>query len=103
MELIPRRTIMELEGEEGFRHLDEYSDSSTERGKKMRDAICNETGQRLAGKHVVHKPRILVGGKHAVAVYDDPLIYISVNFPPWSSLHSADCPFMERGINCGTE
>ena len=40
MELITRRTIMELEGEEGFRHLDEYSDSSTERGKKMRDAIC---------------------------------------------------------------
>ena len=31
MELITRRIIMELEGEEGFRHLDEYSDSQSER------------------------------------------------------------------------
>lgn len=40
MELITRRTIMELEGEKGFSHLEEYSDSSTERGKKLRRAIC---------------------------------------------------------------
>lgn len=40
MELITRKTIMELEGEEGFEHLDEYSDSSTERGQNMRKAIC---------------------------------------------------------------
>ena len=40
MELIARRTIMELEGEEGFRHIDEYSDSNTERGKNLRRAIC---------------------------------------------------------------
>ena len=33
---------MELEGEEGLKHLDEYSDSSTERGKAMRDAICKK-------------------------------------------------------------
>ena len=42
MDLITRRTIMELEGEEGFRHLEEYSDSSTERGKAMRKAICEK-------------------------------------------------------------
>ena len=42
MELITRATIMELEGEEGFSHLDEYSDASTERGKKMREAICEK-------------------------------------------------------------
>ena len=42
MDLITRRTIMELEGEEGFKHLDEYSDSSTERGKKMCQAICDK-------------------------------------------------------------
>ena len=42
MDLITRRTILELEGEEGFRHLDEYSDSSTERGKKMRKAISEK-------------------------------------------------------------
>ena len=40
LELISRRTILELEGEEGFKHIDEYADGSTERGKAMRDAIC---------------------------------------------------------------
>ncbi len=41
MELIARRVIMELEGEEGFKHLDEYSNSETERGKKLRKTICD--------------------------------------------------------------
>lgn len=42
MDLISRSTIMELEGEEGFKHIDEYSDASTERGAKMRKAICEK-------------------------------------------------------------
>ncbi len=42
MELIARRTIMELEGEEGFNHIEEYSDSSTERGQNLRKAICRK-------------------------------------------------------------
>lgn len=42
MDLIARRTIMELEGDEGFEHIEEYSDGSTERGKKMRRAICEK-------------------------------------------------------------
>ena len=42
MDLISRATIMELEGEEGFNHLDEYSDSSTERGKMLRQKICEK-------------------------------------------------------------
>ena len=42
MELITRSTIMELEGEEGFKYIDEYSDASTERGAKMRKAICEK-------------------------------------------------------------
>ena len=42
MELIARRTIMELEGEEGFNHVEEYSDSSTERGQNLRKAICRK-------------------------------------------------------------
>ena len=42
MELITRRTIMELEGPEGFDHLDEYSDSTTERGKRLRETICEK-------------------------------------------------------------
>ena len=42
MELIARSTVMELEGEEGFRHLDEYIDNTTERGKSLRNAICEK-------------------------------------------------------------
>lgn len=42
MDLISRRIIMELEGEEGFKHIEEYSDGSTERGKKLRKAICEK-------------------------------------------------------------
>lgn len=42
MELIARRVIMELEGEEGFKYIDEYSDSNTERGKKLRKVICDK-------------------------------------------------------------
>lgn len=42
MELITRSTIMELEGEEGFKYLDEYSDGKTERGKNLRKNICNK-------------------------------------------------------------
>ena len=40
MELITRNIILELEGEEGFEHLEEYSDGNTERGRKMREKMC---------------------------------------------------------------
>ncbi|MBQ9544782.1 MAG: amidophosphoribosyltransferase [Clostridia bacterium] len=42
MDLIARRVIMELEGEEGFKYLEEYADGSTERGKKLRKTICDK-------------------------------------------------------------
>ena len=42
MDLLARRIVMELEGEEGFSHLDEYSDGATERGKKLRRAIAKK-------------------------------------------------------------
>lgn len=42
MELISRQTIMELEGEEGMKHIQEYADGSTDRGKNMRKAICDK-------------------------------------------------------------
>ena len=42
MELIARRTIYELEGEAGDQHLEEYSDPNTERGKKLRETICEK-------------------------------------------------------------
>ena len=41
-ELLARRVIVELEGEEGLEHLDEYSDSETERGRNLRKAICEK-------------------------------------------------------------
>ncbi|MBP5308407.1 MAG: amidophosphoribosyltransferase [Clostridia bacterium] len=41
-ELITRRVIVELEGEEGLNHIDEYSNSDTERGKNLREAICKK-------------------------------------------------------------
>ncbi len=40
MELIARQVIDSFEGAEGINHLDEYSDSETERGRKLRDEIC---------------------------------------------------------------
>ncbi len=42
MELISRRTIVELEGEEGLKHIDEYADGNSPRGKAMRKAICDK-------------------------------------------------------------
>lgn len=42
MELIARRTIVELEGEEGEKYIEEYSDPNTERGKSLRRAIAKK-------------------------------------------------------------
>ena len=42
MELIARKTIMELEGEEGFKYMEEYSDGNTERGRNLREHICKQ-------------------------------------------------------------
>ena len=42
MELIARRVIVELEGEDGLKHLEEYADGSTERGQKLRQGICDK-------------------------------------------------------------
>ena len=44
MELIARRTIQELEGDEGQKHLAEYADSGTERGQCMLKSICEKLG-----------------------------------------------------------
>ena len=40
MDLIARQVIVELEGEEGFNYIEEYSDGTTERGKKLRESLC---------------------------------------------------------------
>ncbi len=42
MELIARRVIAELEGDEGMNHIEEYSDGNTERGRRLREKICEE-------------------------------------------------------------
>ena len=42
MELISRQTIVELEGEEGLKYIEEYADGNSERGKKMRKTICDK-------------------------------------------------------------
>ncbi len=42
MDLISRRVIVELEGEEGLNHIEEYADGNTARGKAMRKAICDK-------------------------------------------------------------
>ena len=42
MELLARKIIVELEGEEGLKYINEYSNSSTERGKNLRNAICEK-------------------------------------------------------------
>ena len=44
MDLLARRIIQELEGDEGHRHLEEYADASTARGKSLLDAICRKMG-----------------------------------------------------------
>ena len=40
MELIARRVIHELEGDEGVKYIAEYSDGTTERGRRLRQVIC---------------------------------------------------------------
>ena len=42
MELIARRSVVEIEGEEGLKHLEEYSDGNTERGKKLREYMAKQ-------------------------------------------------------------
>lgn len=41
-ELITRSIITELEGKKGLEHVDEYSDPGAERGRAMRECICEK-------------------------------------------------------------
>jgi amidophosphoribosyltransferase len=49
MELLSRRMIQKLEGDEGQKHLAEYADGSTERGKCLLKAICEDMGFNSLG------------------------------------------------------
>ena len=44
MDLIARRVVDQLEGEEGVAHLDEYADATTERGQCLLKTICEDMG-----------------------------------------------------------
>ena len=44
MELLARRVVQELEGDEGQNHLEEYADGTTERGKCLLHTICEKFG-----------------------------------------------------------
>ena len=44
MDLLARRTVQELEGDEGQSHIDEYADASTERGQCLLKTICQQLG-----------------------------------------------------------
>ena len=44
MDLLARRTVQELEGDEGQQHLEEYADVRTERGQCLREAIAKQLG-----------------------------------------------------------
>jgi len=44
MDLLARRTIQELEGDEGQKHVEEYADVNTERGQCLLKSICEKFG-----------------------------------------------------------
>ena len=44
MDLLARRMIQEIEGDEGQKHVDEYADGDTERGKCLLKTICSKMG-----------------------------------------------------------
>ena len=48
MELIARQIIDEFEGPVGVRHIEEYSNSATERGRRLRDEICKRSSPQRA-------------------------------------------------------
>ena len=44
MDLLARRVVQELEGDEGQKHLDEYADAHTDRGQCLLKTICKDMG-----------------------------------------------------------
>ena len=49
MELLARRMVQKLEGDEGQQHLEEYADGRTERGQCLLKSICEEMGFHSLG------------------------------------------------------
>ena len=49
MELLARRTVQLLEGNDGQEYLSEYADASTERGQCLLKSICEQMGFHSLG------------------------------------------------------
>ncbi|MBP3313097.1 MAG: amidophosphoribosyltransferase [Oscillospiraceae bacterium] len=53
MDLLARKVVQELEGDEGQKHIEEYADGRTERGKCLLRAICEKFGFDSLGYQTV--------------------------------------------------
>ncbi len=53
MDLLARKVVQELEGDEGQKHIEEYADGRTERGKCLLSAICEKFGFDSLGYQTV--------------------------------------------------
>ena len=49
MDLLARRVVQELEGDEGQKHLEEYADATTQRGQCLLKSICEKFGFESLG------------------------------------------------------
>ena len=49
MELLARRVVQKLEGDEGQKHLEEYADCETQRGQCLLKTICQDMGFQSLG------------------------------------------------------
>ena len=64
MELLARRTVQELEGDEGQKHLEEYADANTKRGQCMLKTICEKFGFSSLGYQSLDGLREAIGLDH---------------------------------------
>ena len=72
-DLIARKTILELEGEEGEKHIEEYSDGRTDRGKALRKAISDKLGFDSLGYQNIDGVLEAIGRRHTAADILDAL------------------------------
>ena len=70
MDLLARRIIQELEGDEGQKHLGEYADSNTKRGQCMLKTICEKFGFASLGYQSLDGVLEAIGiGKEKICTY----------------------------------
>ena len=70
MDLLARRVVQELEGDEGQKHLEEYADARTERGQCMLKTICEKFGFSSLGYQSIDEMLKAIGlDKDKVCTY----------------------------------